>query len=412
MDTNGDLIINSEDAIIKHKDRVKNTLIIGPDNTGRLNQVVLPQLDRDIKKGTTVITLSSTEELALHTYALGKFNEREDVVYFDPLHPDSPYLNPLMLDNEQLVSALIYPSSRETNFFTDQQEMLLRRALTVLRAIENDPAAQHNLYGDSATMIDLSVLINNEGSKGEHLIKVFSQLENVAEEFYQEDVVEWFLENYYLKDELKTFEHTAGLRNRITMLALNPHLRTILNPPKGETNILDFNQLIKDKSVVAVTSNVEWLSEAGLMMNQFIISMLQTALNGQDVTVYIDDFQMFYNNDFGMMLQEVSGKQTSIHLLTENLVVPTNKVGMMKPSNDPERIEDIQNNISNHIVLPGTHEDELPWLHSLFENNILDELSYGEVAYRSSDHQGVTPAEWLPMQLKYELDLIIESSNE
>ncbi len=220
-----------EKQILKNKDRFLHMLILGPTGSGKTSQIILPMIHQDMKDDTCGITVIEPKaDLAEKVYFMAQEYGR-NCTYFNPIMPNCPYFNPLIGREEEVIENMAMTfnsfSADSSQFFKDNNEILLRNALKVLK----------RLRGDETNFIELARLINMR-DYGIKLINEFEKLPAINEEIMNEnkDIAAYF-RNDYFAEKSKTFEFTSAIRTQISKINSNKYLRKVLNPEKAEDSI-------------------------------------------------------------------------------------------------------------------------------------------------------------------------------
>lgn len=396
----------NEDVILPLKDRYLHMLIIGPTGSGKTSQVLIPQINRDIQtEDLGLIVLEPKGDLAEQVYAMGEHYGRDNVRYFNPTHPDCPYFNPLSGPEDEVIENMTTTfktlSKGSSTFFEDQGEMLIRRALSVLKRMEKDPKASEFLYGDEATMIDLSTLIHNNESKGRRMVTAFSKIPVTSDEMQKEndDIAAWFLADYFTgsnstdtRGATKTYEHTSGMRNQVAKLVSNVYLRKVLNPPKGFKNEVDFGASLEQGHVLALTTNQGKLRDLGRFLGYFLILQLQSAIfkrPGNEDTrrgcmLFIDEFQVYANDGFEDMLTQGRSYRVACHLATQ-------AIDQISSGNAEGRrfLAVVKTNCRNLIAFPDIDPNDAKWFSDNFGEVMVSKVN------RGTSQQKFGPANWM-----------------
>lgn len=342
-----------EPVIIPEEDRFLHMLILGPTGSGKTSQILLPLINQDMQKKSAGITVIEPKgDLAEKVYAMAKYYDRE-CFYFNPVLPNCPYFNPLYGDEEEVIEnmattfKMLSASERSNPFFDNQNENLIRNSLKLLK----------RLKGNSATLIDLSTLIYNSQGQGKVMVNTFSRLKTDTIEIAKEngDIASWFLNDYY-NERSKTYEHCSGLRSQVSKITSNTHLRKILNPPDGRTDI-DFEDILENGKVLAISTAQGDLRDLGRYLGYFIILNYQSAVfkrSGNEKTrrphfLYIDEFQAYSNPGFSDMLTQGRSYRVASHLATQNRGLMA--MGAGRDGNN--FVELVSTNARNIVIFPG-----------------------------------------------------------
>ena len=329
--------------------------IVGPkDNKARVTQVTMTECeDLGLLKmdflGLRTMTVIQ-KSLAEKVMALSNYYGRE-AIYFNPTDPDCPSFNPLYGDEteviENIVTTFLMLSKGSSQYFLDMADIFLRKALKVVKRVK----------GDKATMNDLSILAHNSQSMGKEMVNELSRMGAPSTEMKKEndEVVSWFLTEYY-NEKSKTYEHCSGVRNQIFKINANEHLRRVLNPPEGGSD-MDFSRVLEEGGVLAISTAQGDLRELGKYLGYFIILNLQSAVfkrSGNENTrrphfLYIDEFQTYSNPGFSDMLTQGRSYKVSSNLATQNRAL----IGMGAGRDGQNFIELVSTNARNVILFPG-----------------------------------------------------------
>lgn len=343
-------------VIMPHKDRFLHMLILGPTGSGKTSQILLPMINQDMQNMNCGITvLEPKADLAEKVHAMAKHYGRNSI-YFNPTLPDCPHFNPLhgreeiVIENMATTFKMLNPDSPQ--FFLDMNETLIRNALKVLK----------RMMGDKATLIELSRLITNSQGMGRKMVTQFSRLSAPTEEIAKEngDIASWFL-NEYFNEKSKTYEHCSGLRSQVAKITSNVHLRRVLNPPNGGSDV-DFDKHLEEGGVLAIATAQGELRDLGRFLGYFIILNFQSSVfkrPGNENTrkshfLYIDEFQVYSNPGFADMLTQGRSYRVASHLATQNRAL----IGMGSGRDGQDFIELVSTNARNIVIFPGANSKD------------------------------------------------------
>ncbi|MED2497802.1 TraM recognition domain-containing protein, partial [Bacillus thuringiensis] len=317
-----------------------------------------------------VTVIEPKGDLAEKIFAMARYYNRE-VQYFNPILPDCPYFNPLFGDESDVIEnmattfKMLNPDSPQ--FFLDMNENLIRNALKVLK----------RLYGDDATLIDLSTLLHNTGGGGKKMVQDFSKLPSESDSMAKEnnDIALWFLNDYFTgatgdKGATKTYEHCSGVRSQVAKLVSNKYLRRVLNPPKGRGSDVDFDKSLAEGTIITIATAQGKLRDLGKYLGYFIILQLQSAVfrrPGNENTrrgnmLYIDEFQTYSNPGFADMLTQGRSYRVASHLATQNRAL----IGMGSGKDGKDFIELVSTNARNTIIYPGGNAQDADYYSKQF----------------------------------------------
>lgn len=285
-------------------DRYLHYLFLGPTGSGKTALSLTPMVWRDLNSGNVGVTVIEPKgDFAEKVYAMATIAGR-DVVYFNPVHKNCPYFNPLFGPMNDVIENMATTfgmfSADSSQFFQDANDGLLRRAVKVVK----------RLYDNDATLIMLSILLHNTGGQGRKMVQEFQRLDTRTpdEAQEQEEISLWFLNDYYTgisgdRGATKTYENTSAVRTQISKLNSNAYLRRVLNPPPGEGTGVDFAKALEEGGVLAISTAQGTLQDLGKFLGYFIILQFQSAVfrrPGNEDTrrgnmLYIDEFQVYAN---------------------------------------------------------------------------------------------------------------------
>lgn len=374
----GDAVIGIDQETQKpvrlpEKDRYLHMLLLGPTGSGKTALSLTPMVWRDLNAlnpdGTPRVGVSVIEpkgDFAEKVWAMAKIANR-DVIYFNPILKSCPYFNPLegpITDViENMATTFKMFSSDSSQFFQDANDGLLRRAIKVLKRIEEHHPEQN------ATLIDLSTLIHDTGGQGRKMVNTFQKLpvRNNDEQKEQEEIALWFLNDYFSgvsggPGATKTYENTSAIRTQIAKLNSNQYLRKVLNPPPGEKSGLNFDYALEHGQVLAISTAQGTLQDLGKFLGYFIILQFQSSVfrrPGNEDTrlgnmLYIDEFQVYSNRGFENMLTQGRSYRVASHLATQNRAL----IGANAGKDGKAFIDMVSTNARNQIIYGGGNYED------------------------------------------------------
>lgn len=359
---------------IKLNDRFLHMLIIGPTGCGKTSQILIPMILQDImKKLCGVIVIEPKGDLAEKVYAMGKISG-DDVLYFNPTHPDCPSFNPLcgkedeVIENITTTFKMLNPDS--STYFQDINDSVLRKGLMVLKRIEKHYTnPKTGISNKPATLIKLNELIHNTNNQGRQIVMEFSKLPCSKQEAKQnEDTAAWFLTDYF-NEKSKLYENASGIRTQVSKLISNKYLRKVLNPEDGITDIVFDEILAKGKRVAISTAQGE-LRDLGKYLGYFIIYSLQSAVFKRPKPeksripcfLYIDEFQTYSNPGFSDMLTQGRSYRVACHLATQ----ARDQMAMGGGRDGANFVKLVSTNARNLVIFPGVSAEDAEYYSKQF----------------------------------------------
>ena len=298
-----------------------------------------------------------------------------DVVYFNPVHKNCPYFNPLFGPMNDVIENMATTfgmfSADSSQFFQDANDGLLRRAVKVVK----------RLYDNDATLIMLSILLHNTGGQGRKMVQEFQRLDTRTpdEAQEQEEISLWFLNDYYTgisgdRGATKTYENTSAVRTQISKLNSNAYLRRVLNPPPGEGTGVDFAKALEEGGVLAISTAQGTLQDLGKFLGYFIILQFQSAVfrrPGNEDTrrgnmLYIDEFQVYANMGFANMLTQGRSYRVASHLATQNRAL----IGANAGKDAKAFIDLVSTNARNSVIYGGGNFEDARYYSNQFGEEI------------------------------------------
>lgn len=364
--------LTGKKIILALKDRFLHMLAIGATGTGKTSQIILPMILQDMQNDDCGITiLEPKADLAEKAYAMAKEYNR-DVLYFNPILPDCPYFNPLhgpeelVIENMATTFRMLEKDGK--GFFLDMADTLIRQGLKVVK----------RLYGNDATLLDFSTLINNYQNNGKMMVNDFKKIATPTPELAKEnaDIAAWFIDEYF-NEKGKTYEHCSGLRSKMTKITSNKFLRKVLNPPKGASSI-DFASHLESNGVLAIATAQGVLGELGNYLGYFIILNFQSAVMkrpGNENTrrshfFYIDEVQVYANSGMSNLLTQGRSYRVASLLATQN----TEQLGMNSGSEAKAFVSLVMTNARNQVIFPGCGPNDAKLFSSQFGDIEVEEV--------------------------------------
>lgn len=350
--------------VVPYKDRFLHTLVLGVTGCGKTSQSLLPMVAKDVKcPELGVVCLDPKGDFAEQVYAMARLEGRSDAVYFNPTLANCPYFNPMVGDidsvSECLVTTFKKLENEQQTFFANMDEMLMRRCIKVTK----------RLKGNSATLNDISILMNNANGEGNVMLTELGEMSfDEITKKENNEIISWFMNDYYSelsgsRSATKTYEQCSGVRNQVAKLLANSLIKKILCPTKPieEMNpgeYLDFDDILEKGGVLAMSSAQGELRELGTFIGFFLILSFESAVfrrpgdenTRRGVIFYVDEFQKYANDGYNDLLTMGRSYRVASVLATQT------REGIKANSPGAEGVtlvETVSSNCRNKIVYPG-----------------------------------------------------------
>lgn len=267
---------------------------------------------------------------------------------FDPLDEvDCPYFNPLKGDlatAQKLFKAIILAGADENNFFDGQGELLLTNSINLLKLLEsaqfvNDGIPQEIVSDIKKEFQGGSILtkhVNNYLSNTQKMqvynkwaqVVVADRLKkNMSGAEDMDTSLAGMLE--YAAKGSKTFENTSKIRADIAKIVNNKHLNFIYNPTTSERATrkeLSFEEAILNKDIIGIATRQEILGQKyARVLGLSLILTLQEIIfsipmeKRQYCQLFIDEFQVFANDDMGILFNQGRSYKVCMFAATQAL---------------------------------------------------------------------------------------------
>lgn len=372
--------------------RYVHVFVDGPTGCGKTSLALVPMIKQDIEKGHGVICIEPKQDLAEKCYAMCVLNNRPGI-YFDPTSPYCPRFNPFAGKEEEVIETtttvflMLAPDSK--TYFRDITTNLLRKALMTLKRIE---AAYMNyetgISSRPTTLIELNDLICNTNGKGVALVNELVTLPVISdsEAKQNQDTKSWFL-NEYFSDRSKVYDNASGVRMQVANLIQNKHLRRILNPENGVSDI-DFDKILAEGGCLFISTALGTLRELGSYLGYFIIFNLQSSIfrrPGNEYTrkpsfLYIDEAQKYLNAGFSDILTMGRSYRVAVTLASQSRELLVENAGEKLRA----LLSNTSSNLRNTILFPGICYEDARFYSQAFGNVLTTEVRTGETEQKFS----------------------------
>lgn len=341
-------------VILPFKDRFLHTLIVGPTGSGKASQMIMPMINQDLQNKNVGITLIEPKgDLSDSIYMLAKYYGRE-VVHFNPILPDCPYLNIFDSKEEDINNLLILSFdsilSKKIENEKAENEEFIRKSVKIIKEV----------YGETATFNDFNNLINNVDNKAVEIIRAFS----TRYDYQNTEIESMFLKDYLVNENNNKYKELQEIINKI---AVNKYLGRVLNPKKESVNTINFDKVLEEGTVLIFNSAQGSLRDLGYYLGQFIVNKYSisvfnrkgTDLDRKPNMCYIDEYQVYLNKSITELL--TIGRSYRVSM---NLSIQTNK----QLEDNKKLMNMILSNTRNKIVFPGLCKDDAEYYGNLFSD--------------------------------------------
>ena len=380
---------SGETAVLKRNDRFLHVITYGPTGCGKTSQVLIPMLNQDIRKKHGVIVMEPKKDLALKAYAMDiYYNPDEAGLYFDPTEPDCPSLNPLDgpedLIIEKITTIFEMLTADSQTYFKDIANNVLRNSIKMIKRLEYaNMNFDTGISSSPATLIRLNDVLTNTGNRGRDAV---AELRNIPthtddEKKENEDIASWFIDVYYA-DRSVVWQNSSGVRTQVYKLISNKHLRRVLNPENGKSDI-DFTDIIENEKRLFITTAQGELLDLNKYLGFFIMFSIQAAIinrPGNENTrkpcyLYLDEFQTYANQGFSIVLQQGRSYRVSAILATQS----RNAIKMDMGSVAGEAfLSVISTNARSQIIFPGIDPEDAKYYSVAFGEREEEVIQKGE----------------------------------
>ena len=376
---------NGLDVFIKEHDRFVHLLVLGPTGCGKTSQILIPMLEQDIRKGHGVIVLDPKSDLAVKAYAMSIYYKKPGL-YFNPVEPDCPFFNPLdgkesvVIENITTIFEMLTEDSM--TYYKDLANNLLRNALRLLKRMEAAYLDYNTgISSRPATLLALSDLLQNTNNRGRDMVTAFKKIPGVTpqEKKENEDIVGYFIDKYYA-DRSIDYQNTGGVRTQVSNLINNEHLRRVLNPENGKSDI-NFSEIIENEGRIFITTAQGELKNLNKYLGFFLMFSIQAAIldrKGNEHTRkpcywYLDEFQTYANTGFSTILQQGRSYRVSAILATQS----RNGIKLGLGNSGDAFLSIINTNARSQVLFPGLDPEDAKYYSEAFGEHTVKEVQTG-----------------------------------
>lgn len=322
-----------ENVYISDKDKLSNTIIMGPTGCRKSYFTFKPMILDELNKGdNTVILLDPRGDWA-HDINSEMVSKGKEHIYIDVFGCLNSF-NPLYGDSDDIIQELVaimelyHEIYQSPDYYLNVNIELIKHSVKLLKSIK----------GNKATFNDFDTLINSP-SEGIFLLDKFKA---ICKDEYEE-VSEWFNKYYSSKRQQKD---TVIFKRFINAFVKDQRLGLLANPDNGKFSINFEDAILSGKSII-INSAVGILREDGWMFNQLLLQKLNTILNkrvntDRRISLYMEDYDFLSNERTDTLFSNSKNLNLSIIISVESLNVIRE-----------ESRNKIDSHIGNLILYPG-----------------------------------------------------------
>lgn len=361
-------IDTNEEIKLKEKDRLFNTLVLGPTGSGKGSISLKPMILRDILEGDCqVIVFEPVGDLADNIVDIAKKKNKEVVCL-------SPYkcgvsVNPLIGNEYTVIRELvnvfntIYADS--TPYFKDKCIQLLINSISVAKRV----------FGDKATFTELDMIIENTENNGKDIL-----LKLIENNFTTENLklASWFAE--YYENNVKSNDFIEAKRF-IKFYTEDKYISNVMNNIKNK-NSININTLMEKEEHIIVGGHLgilrkdKGLSYSLLLLEKIITYLYNRKDKSKPVYLYINEFSTYIN------------EQLVNFLLTNRCLNVGVIIGLQARCQiNKEYQNTVLSNVRNLIIHPGLNSNDANYYSEVLNSMINVKLYTPEnIIYKPFNH--------------------------
>ncbi|MDD5693353.1 MAG: type IV secretion system DNA-binding domain-containing protein [Patescibacteria group bacterium] len=290
---------------IKREDRLRHMYVIGKSGTGK-SRLLEYQAISDIKRGEGVGIIDPHGELIDRVLKYIPRERINDVVYFNPADRDNPIaFNPLEATpefREEVTNGFVSVLKKQFGYsWGPRLEYVLKHTVAALVEVEG------------STMLGIVRLLTDKNYRK----KIVEQVTDPVVQMF------WLKEFAAYNDKMAT-ETIAPILNKVGQFTASPIIRNIVGQPHSK---IDFGKLMNEKKILLVDLSTGKIGEANSeLLGSMIITKLQLAAMSRafipenerkDFYLYVDEFQNFATESFGVILSEARKYRLSLNVANQ-----------------------------------------------------------------------------------------------
>lgn len=265
---------------LNNEDRLRNTLILGPDGSGKFYQTIVPLVKSDIENNTGIIVLDYKCELAEYAAAKSAHSNRE-FLYFNPIFEKCPKFNPLHGKEDVVIETL-------SNIFKESLSHLPKKLVKFnLAILSRAIKVIKRVYGDDANLIDLYNILYNPKDEGVKILHNLMDQEKIDDMTLKENtfICEWFITFYKggIIEGIDAKKYSISLRQEIWSIINNDLLRHCLIPDRGVKPDIILKDVLQNNQVLCIAINEGHLGKLAKTVSNLFMYNLRAILKNEEV---------------------------------------------------------------------------------------------------------------------------------
>lgn len=285
---------------IKRDDRRRHMYIIGKSGTGK-SRLLESLAINDIKKGEGVAIIDPHGELIDRVMKYIPKDRINDVVYLNPADRNYPIaFNPLEATpefREEVTNGFVSVLKKQFGYsWGPRLEYVLKHTVAALVEVEG------------STMLGIVRMLTDKNYRK----KIVGEVSDPVVQMF------WLKEFASYNDKMAT-ETIAPILNKVGQFTASPIIRNIVGQPQSK---IDFAKIMNEQKILLVDLSTGKIGEANSeLLGSMIITKIQLAAMSRayipekerrDFYLYVDEFQNFATESFGVILSEARKYRLSL----------------------------------------------------------------------------------------------------
>ncbi len=285
---------------IKRDDRRRHMYIIGKSGTGK-SRLLESLAINDIRRGEGVAIVDPHGELIDRVLKYIPKERVDDVVYLSPADRDFPIaFNPLEATpefREEVTNGFVSVLKKQFGYsWGPRLEYVLKHTVSALVEVEG------------STMLGIVRMLTDKNYRK----KIVGEVTDPVVQMF------WLKEFASYNDKMAT-ETIAPILNKVGQFTASPIIRNIVGQPQSK---LDFAKIMNEQKILLVDLSTGKIGEANSeLIGSMLITKIQLAAMSRayipenqrkDFYLYVDEFQNFATESFGVILSEARKYRLSL----------------------------------------------------------------------------------------------------